>query len=144
MKTIDIAKAHFILKEAKLTKMEDTDKFKVIEAMRELRPITEKYEADEKEAVDKLKDDKFKSMEEKAGKYRQAEDKSKALSGTEISEMNAYYEKFYKTVDECLAPIRNKDVKLKFNKLTKESFGKLLESNDFTLDQIMQLDSVLL
>ena len=143
MKTISIVRGYQILKGAKLTKMEDADKFKIIEAMRELRPITETYEADEKEAVEKLKDDKFKNMESKADKYRQAGDKSKVLTDAEISEMNAYYEKFNKTVGECLAPIKEKDVKLKFGKITKEAFGKFLESNDLTLEQILQADEIL-
>lgn len=132
-----------MLKGAKLTKMEDADKFKVIEAMRELRPIAEKYESDEKEAVEKLQDDKFKDMEAKAAKYRQAADKTKVLTETELSEMNAYYDKFYKTVSECLSPIKDKEVKLKFNKITKEAFAKFLESNDLTLEQIMQADEIL-
>ena len=143
MKTIAIVKGYQILQGAKLTKMEDTDKFKVIEAMRELRPVAERYEADEKEAVEKLKDDKFKDMEAKADKYRQAGDKSKVLTNSEISEMNAYYEKFNKTVDECLAPIKGKEVKLKFGKITKEAFCKFLESNDLTVEQIMQVDEIL-
>lgn len=131
------------MKGAKLTKMEDADKFKVIEAMRELRPIAEKYEADQKEAIEKLQDDKFKEMETKADKYRQAGDKGKALTEAELAEVNAYYEKFNKTVGECLAPIKDKDVKLKFGKITKEAFGKFLESNDLTLEQIMQADELL-
>jgi len=143
MKTIAIVGGYQVLKGAKLTKMEDADKFKVIEAMRELRPIAEKYESDEKEAVEKLQDDKFKDMEAKADKYRQAADKTKVLTETELSEMNAYYDKFYKTVSECLEPIKEKDVKLKFGKITKEAFGKFLESNDLTLDQIMQADEIL-
>ena len=143
MKTIAIVRGYHVLKGAKLTKMEDADKFKVIEAMRELRPITEKYEADEKEAVEKLKDDKFKDMEAKADKYRQAGDKGKALTETELAEVNAYYETFNKTVGECLAPIKDKEVKLKFGKITKEAFGKFLESNDLKLEQIMQLDELL-
>lgn len=143
MKTIAIVKGYQILQGAKLTKMEDTDKFKVIEAMRELRPVAEKYEADEKEAIEKLKDDKFKDMEAKADKYRQAGDKSKALTDAEISEMNAYYEKFNKVVGECLEPLKEKEVKLKFAKFTKEAFGKFLESNDFTIGQIMELDKLL-
>ena len=78
-------------------------------------------------------------MEAKADKYRQAADKTKVLTETELSEMNAYYDKFYKTVSECLEPIKEKDVKLKFGKITKEAFGKFLESNDLTLDQIMRI-----
>ena len=44
MKTIEITNIYAVLNEAKLTKMEDADKFKVIKALRVIKPIAKGYE----------------------------------------------------------------------------------------------------
>ena len=72
MKVGEITKSYIILKEAKLTKMEDVDKFKVIRAMREMRPVVEKYSNDEKEAIEKLEDEEYKSALDKAERHNNA------------------------------------------------------------------------
>ena len=58
MKVSDCVKALPILKEAKLTKMEDKEKLTVIKAVRALDKVAKEYEALVKEVKEKLKDDK--------------------------------------------------------------------------------------
>ena len=55
MKTIEITNIFAVLNEAKLTKMEDADKFKVIKALRAIKPIAKGYEDFVEDAKNKLK-----------------------------------------------------------------------------------------
>jgi len=147
MKTIIIAKAYTELKNAKLSKMEDADKFKVIEAMREMRPVSEKYEADEKETLEKLKDEKYDEMTKRAQKHNLAVDQKKTdglMTPKEMDEAGAYFKEWEKQTSSFLNGIQEKEVKMKFNKLTKEAFSKLIDSNDMKLETIMLLDEVLM
>lgn len=146
MKTKEIAVAYALLKGAKLSKMEDEDKFKVIKAMRVLRPIAEKYETDEKEASDKLKDERFEEMSEKANKHNealQAKQPEKLLPAGELVELNKYFEGFQKKLSECLKSLQEEDVPVEFDKLTEEAFKKLIASNDFTVEQMLDLEILL-
>ena len=59
MKTIDIVNAYNVLNAAKLAKMQDTDKFTVIRAMRALKPIQADYEAAVRDAQERLKPEDF-------------------------------------------------------------------------------------
>ena len=58
MKTSKIVSVYKTMNDSKLTKMEDADKFKVIKALRAIKPISEGYEEFVKLTHEKLKDDK--------------------------------------------------------------------------------------
>ena len=145
MKTREIVEAYKLLKGAKLTKMEDNDKFNVIKAMRELRPIAEKYDADFKEAQEVLKDDDFESVSKKIGEFNAAPEAEKAnvMTKEELIKVNAYVQHFNESAEKAKKDLEEEEHDLKFDKLAEPAFNKLLASNDLTVEQIMVLDEVL-
>lgn len=147
MKTIEIRNIYEILNEAKLTKMEDADKFKVIKALRSIKPIAKGYEDFIEEAKNKLKDDDFDKMTERAQAWNKDNQGKKVgeLTQKQIDELNAintYFAEYNKRVETCLKEEAEKEVELTFDKLSEEAFGKLVASNDWTCGQIMALSDV--
>lgn len=146
MKVKEIVQSYLILKEAKLTKMEDSDKFKIIRAMREMRPIVDKYSSDEKEATEKLEDEDYKSMMDKAEKHNDAireGNKSGTLSHSELKEIKSCFEKVDKSKQECLKELQEEEKDIHFEKISEEALGKLIASNDFTVEQMLYLEITL-
>ena len=117
MKTIAITNVYAILNEAKLTKMEDADKFKVIKALRVIKPIAKGYEDFVEDAKNKLKDEKYEDMSNKAQDWNKANQNKKRSSLTEAE----------------------KEVEVEFEKLSEDAFCKLVSSNDWTCSQILSL-----
>ena len=79
MKVIDIVNAYNVLNAAKLAKMQDTDKFTVIRAMRALKPIQADYEAAVRDAQERLKPEDFDALQKKAADWN-ATHKDKKLT----------------------------------------------------------------
>lgn len=146
MKTKIIVDAYSVLKAAKLSKMDDKDKYKVIKAMREMRPVSEKFEADLKEGNEKLKDERYEEMNEKAVKHNEAVRDGKTeetLSSKELRQLDIYFSAYKKEVDVLEKSLEDEDFPVKFEKLSEEAIYKLWESNDFTCEQMMILEDAL-
>lgn len=77
MKTSKIVSVYKTMNDSKLTKMEDADKFKVIKALRAIKPISEGYEEFVKLTHEKLKDDKMEEMQKKAQHCRKCNHKGR-------------------------------------------------------------------
>ena len=142
MKTIDAHKAYRLLQESKLTKMEDSDKFLLIKAMRELRPVSEEYEKDEKEGLEALKDEGFEAMKGKAEKHDAAIREGKKdglLTLEELNEVNAFFREYQKNVKKLLEDIQNKECEFSYKRISEDAFGKFVASNDFKGEEIVTL-----
>lgn len=144
MKTIEITNIYAVLNEAKLTKMEDADKFKVIKALRVIKPVAKGYEDFVEEAKNKLKADDHDKMTEKAQAWNKDNQGKKVGELTqeqidELNTINTYFAKYNKRVETCLKEEAEKEVELTFDKLSDEAFGKLVASNDWTCGQILSL-----
>lgn len=66
MKKVDILNAYSLINEAKLTKLEDEAKFKVIRACKEMKPIVEELQEFEKDARKKLEGEDHENIISKA------------------------------------------------------------------------------
>ena len=144
MKTIEITNIYAVLNEAKLTKMEDADKFKVIKALRVIKPVAKGYEDFVEEAKNKLKADDHDKMTEKALAWNKDNQGKKVgeLTQVQIDELNTintYFAEYNNRVETCLKEEAEKEVELTIDKLSEEAFGKLVASNDWTCGQIMAL-----
>ena len=144
MKTIEITNIYAVLNEAKLTKMEDADKFKVIKALRVIKPIAKGYEDFIEEAKNQLKGDDHDKMTKKAQDWNKDNQGKKVgeLTQEQIDELNAintYFAEYNKRVETCLKEEAGKEVELTYDKLSEEAFSKLVASNDWTCGQIMAL-----
>lgn len=149
MKIKEIVAAYGILNDAKLGKMEDVDKFKVIKALRILKPVAKDFEDFRESAKQKLKDENFDDMEKKGQEWRDNHQgvTLSELTPEDLKELNPiekYFTEYNKKVDECLKEEAEKEVKIKASaKLKEEAFGKLVASNDWTCGQIMALSDVI-
>ena len=144
MKTIEITNIYAVLNEAKLTKMDDADKFKVIKALRVIKPIAKGYEDLIEEAKNKRKGDDHDKVTEKAQDWNKDNQGKKVgeLTQEQIDELNAinkYFSDYNSRVENCVKEEAEKEVELTFDKLNEEAFGKLVASNDWTCGQIMAL-----
>ena len=144
MKTIEITNIYVVLNEAKLTKMDDADKFKVIKVLRVIKPVAKGYEDFVEDVKNKLKGDDHDKMIEKAQAWNKDNQGKKVneLTQEQIDELNAintYFVEYNKRVESCLKEEAEKEVELTFDKLSEEAFSKLVASNDWTCSQIMAL-----
>ena len=142
MKTLQVVEVYNTLNGAKLTKMEDNDKFLVIKAMRQLKPIATAYEDFVKDAREKLKGEEFDDMQKKAQKWQEEGEKT-TLTVEERIKVNTYLTGYANKVNECAKEEAEKENELSYEKLTEDAFGKLIASNDFDVKTIMLLNDAL-
>ena len=143
MKTKQVVEVYKLLNEAKISKMEDKDKFLVIKAMRQLKPIFTSYEEFVKDAQEKLKGDDFEENQKKAQQW-QTEGEKTTLSLEERVHLNTYFSDYTKKVNACIHEEEEKDNELTYERLTEDAFGKLIASNDFDVKTIMVLQEALI
>lgn len=141
LKTDKVLKAYNIISQAKYTKMDDADKIKVWKIARALKPVATKYDEDTKDAAEKLKPEGFDENLRKAQEYeRVAKDKGADASGLEMgaAEYGKFIgelQKYNRLVNDAVREFADKEVELTFDALSEEAFGKLMSSNDWTVDQ---------
>ena len=121
-KVDNIVSLYNILKEAKLTKLADADKYTIIKILRKLRPTAEKFEEDKKEAQEKLKPENWDEIVEKANLLRK-ENNSNRLTADEVE--------YFVKVNECLGEELEKEVEIDIPTINEEAFEKLMASNDW-------------
>lgn len=150
MKTKQVVDVYNVLCGAKLSKMEDKDKFIVIKAMRQLKPVAVSYEDEMKDAREKLKDDRFDDMqalakdwEKKYGRNARISDLPAGEVG-KLEEINGYFMAYQHNVDKYAEELLAKDNELSYGRLSEEAFGKLVSSNDFDVQTIMDLQDALM
>lgn len=149
MKVIDIVNAYNVLNAAKLAKMQDTDKFTVIRAMRALKPIQADYEAAVRDAQERLKPEDFDALQKKAADWN-ATHKDKKLTDltpeerTTLDGINAAYRDYTDKVEQCVRDLAETERELTYTRLSEEALGKLLESNpDWKMQEILAVADVL-
>lgn len=149
MKTIDIVNAYNVLNAAKLTKLDDKDKFTVIRAMRQLKPVYTGYEDAVKDAQERLKPEDFDALQRRAADWN-ATHKDKKLTDltpeerTTLDSINAAYRDYTSKVEECIRDIAETEKTLDYTRLSQDAFGKLLESNpEWKMQEILGVADVL-
>lgn len=121
-----------LLNNAKLSKMEDDDKYLVIKAMRELKPIAIQYDDFIKDAAEKLKPEGIEPIQQKLQKNEQLTDNEQQV-----------WVKYNNNISHCLNDELKKEIQLNFKPLREEAIKGLMASNDFSVAEIMLLEEVL-
>lgn len=137
-KTVELHDAYMVLSAAKFTKLSDADKIKVWKIARALKPISQKYEDDNKSAAETLKpkdcdfDATFAKVQEFERLMRSGGDISKSPIGA--AEYNAFindvWKPYNKLVADAIKPIGEAEVEVEIDPLSEEAFGMLMASND--------------
>ena len=149
IKTEKVLAAFRVLSTAKYSKMDDGDKIKVWKIARILKPVAERFEDDSKDAAEKFKPtedfaERLQKAQEFERKRNAGEDMTDAPMGAaEYSEFVLEYQKYNKTVADAVMEFAEKEVELEFDALSEEAFGKLMASNDWTMEQVTLLGDII-
>lgn len=142
IKTGDLLKVYNVLGNAKYSKMFDDDKIKVWKITRKLKPVATKFEEDSKDAADKMKpSEDFTDRLQKAQEYeRMVRDKDSDLQKLPMgaAEYDAFIKEFKdynEVVGKAIKEFSDKEVEVDFEPLSEEAFGKLMASNEWTMEQ---------
>ena len=140
VKTREILAVYNIIGQAKYTKMEDADKVRAWKIARALKPKATKFDEDVKDAQEKLKpegdfDERLKKAIEFERLKNAKEDASKVMSEAEYADFIKEYKAYEKTVNEAVEEFGDKDVEVEFEPLSEEAFGRLMASNEWTMQQ---------
>ena len=145
IKTEKVLAAYNILNAAKYTKLDDADKVKVWKIARTLKPIATKFDEDSKDAAEKMKPEGFGDNLAKAQEYERVTkdadaDTSKLQMGaSEYSKFIEELKKYNKLVSDAVREFADKEVEVEFELLSEEAFGRLMASNEWTMEQTVEI-----
>ena len=131
-KADNVISAYRILNNAKLGKMEDAEKFALIKAVRQLKKVGADFDDFLKDAQEKLKPESIEVIAVK-------------VQGNEVltPEESAALNKYNQDVSVCVKDELDKDVELTFAPLSEDALGRLVASNDFSVNEILIISDVL-
>lgn len=145
IKTKQALEAYNTLNGAKYSKLEDADKIKLWKIVRALKPIATKFQEDVKDASDKFKSE-FEGFDEnlkKAQDYEKGKAEGKEDLPMTEEEYKAFIEvfkKYNKLVSDAVNEFAEAEVDLNVETLSEDAFGKLLSSNDWSIDKTTSID----
>ncbi len=129
MKTIEIVNAYHKLTAAKISKMENADKYRVIKAIRAIKPVATDYDEFTKDAQERLRGDNHDEIVAMAQQW-QREGEETTLTIEDRTKVNEYLNDYNARVVACLQEEAERDHELNIEHLDEEAFGKLMESNE--------------
>lgn len=134
MITREIAKAAAILAEARLTGMDDADKFTVIRALRVLKPIRQQYEDFVQDAAKRLRPEGFDRLEQMKREWNEQHKGQKYKDLTEeelleLNDINQQYNDYNSKVEDCIREESMAEHTLSYARLSDEALGKLMAAN---------------
>lgn len=130
MKTSDVVTLYKVLSEAKLTKVEEANKYSVIKVLRKLRPTAESFEAYQKDAQERLKPENWDDVVTKVQQWQQ-EGEETTLTEEERKDVNMAIMTYDRSVNSCIIEELNLEVEVELKKMTEAAFEKLLASNEW-------------
>ena len=139
-KTSEIVSVYKTLSESKLTKMETSDKAKVLKAMREMKPIAEEWDSFLKTVDEKIQKENHQEIMGKVAQW-QKEGENTTLSEEERIEINKYLIEYQREKDTCINDELEKKVNLEVAKISESAFEKLVDSNDWEVKKMMEVES---
>lgn len=149
LKTEKILSAYRVISTAKYSKLDDADKVKVWKIAKAMKPVATQFDEDSKDAAEKLKPtDDFGERLQKAQEYERMlqanEDMSKSPMGA--AEYNAFLKEFQdynKLVSDAVKEFADKEVELVFEGVSEDAFGKLMASNEWTMEQVIEIGTLI-
>lgn len=142
LKTEAILEVWNILNSANYKKLDDSDKIKLWKTARVLKPIAKQFEEDSKDAAEKMKPEGLDELLEKAKEYEAKKQKGEAddlpLTDQEYqSFIRDKWSPFNQLVAKAVKEFAEKEVEIDIEPLTEEAFGKLMASNDWSVEKAM-------
>lgn len=142
LKKKTIAQVYHLLNSVKLAAMETADKFKVIKVVQAMKVAAKSYDEYIECVQEKLKGDDFETMSAKVRRW-QDEGENTTLTVKERCELNAYFTRYQQDVADCLTEESEKEVEISTERLPESIIGKLIDGNDWTVEQcVLLMESV--
>lgn len=138
MKKKEAIELYKVLNGCKLTGMASSSKMIVLNNLRKLRPISETYEADIKDAIEKFKPEGFDELVKKAREHNDSVSTGgkSIMSAEELKEVSSAIESYNKEVNDFIEKIINEDSGVEMEKLDTSNLEKLLDANDIEASQL--------
>lgn len=139
LKTEKLMEAFNILNAATYKKLDDADKVKLWKIARAMKPVAKQFEEDSKDAAEKLKPENLDTQLEKARDY----EAKKQNGDDDLPMTDAEYQAFIREVwtpfntlvAKAVREFADKEVEIDFEPLSEDAFGKLMASNDWTIQK---------
>lgn len=145
MKKVDLLKVWELVKNGKFGKVSGDGKIKYVKILAKLSPVVKDYETYRDTITEKLmsEHENFRENLQEAQAY-EAYQKDNTLDKPKMSkkEYEAFIKvvvKYNKDVAAALTEEADKELDVKYDKLTPTEFGCFCDSNDFTGEQAMAL-----
>ena len=142
MKTNSIVSVFNLLNSAKINKVNDSGKIKIIKAVRQMKPIANGFDELLNDARERLKGEEHEEMSEKASRWQMEGDIVDFTDEEKIA-INNYFIAYSNRIDECIKEEADREHELTFTKLTEEEFEGLISSNDWDVKTIMDIQEVI-
>lgn len=138
MKKKEAIELYKVLNGCKLTGMVSSSKMTVLNNLRKLRPVSETYEADIKDAIEKFKPEGFDELMKKVREHNDAVNSGNkpTMSGEELKEASSIIEGYNKEVNDFVEKILDEDADIELEKLDTPNLEKLLDANDIEASQL--------
>ena len=147
IKTEKVLQVYNVVNTAKYTKMNDDDKVKVWKIVRILKPIATKFDEDAKDAAEKLRpSEDFTERLQKAQQFEKAKKEGKDYDGMASAEYAQFIDEFKEyndLVNKAVKEFADTIVELEFNPISEDAFGKLMSSNEWTMEQVMLVGDII-
>lgn len=140
IKTSEVLSVYNVLNAAKYSKLDDADKIKVWKINRALKPTATKFDEDSKDAAEKMKPtEDFQERLQKAQEYERLRQKHEPtidiMTTADYDAFISEFKKYNETVSNAVKEFADKEVEIEFEPITEDAFGKLLSSNEWTMEQ---------
>ena len=138
MKKKEAIELYKVLNGCKLTGMVSSSKMTVLNNLRKLRPISETYEADIKDAIERIKPEGFDDLMKKVREHNDAVNSGNkpTMSGEELKEASSVIGEYNKEVNDFVEKILDEDTGIELDKLETPNLEKLLDANDIEASQL--------
>lgn len=137
-----------VLSSAKYAKMSDDDKIALWKISKALKPVSTGYDEDHKGILQTLKPTE--DFDDKLMRWNETRDKKGAgmkdgLPMTDAEFVDFIYRfitPYNNSVEKAMKELESKKIELEYEPLSKDAFKALLNSNEWTMEQVTAIDFI--
>ena len=130
------------LDKTKANKLEESEKIKILNARKAMRPIYESFEAFLKDTQEMFKSEDWEEIQKKVQQWQQ-EGENTTLTASEKNLLNEALIKYEKSVSSAIKEEQAKEVELDIEKLKENSDIKLMSENDWDFGRLSLIEIIL-
>lgn len=133
--TEQVLAAYRVLAQAKVTKVADDEKIKVVKAVRALKPVATAFEDAVEDAGRQLKPDGYDERLRQAQEYEQKKDGGAQMGQADYEAFIVELKQYRELQGKAVRELAEKVVEVEMDALGEDAVSRLLASNDWTVGQ---------